>query len=93
MACKTLRRVGRAREFGSMSSEEMIALTKKHSFFSWSAQDAVVPIAMTKGKGVYFWDASGKRYFDLNSQLMCSNIGHGHQKVIDAIKKQADELT
>jgi taurine--2-oxoglutarate transaminase len=86
------RQVGAVRRFASMSSEEMIALTKKHSFFSWSAQDAVAPIAMTKGKGVYFWDASGKRYFDLNSQLMCSNIGHGNQAVIDAIKKQAEEL-
>ena len=26
------------------------------------------------GKGVYFWDANGKRYFDMNSQLMCVNI-------------------
>ncbi|MBF8282824.1 MAG: gabT [Anaerolineales bacterium] len=54
-----------------MSAEEMVALTKKHSFFSWSAQEAVNPIPMAKAKGVYFWDANGKRYFDLNSQLMC----------------------
>ena len=76
-----------------MSAEEMVRLTKQHNFFSWSAQDAVVPIAMAKSKGVYFWDAAGKRYFDLNSQLMCSNIGHGDKRVIDAIKAQADELT
>jgi taurine--2-oxoglutarate transaminase len=47
---------------------------------------------MVKGKGVYFWDAEGKRYLDLNSQLMCVNIGHGDQRVIDAIKAQAEEL-
>jgi 4-aminobutyrate aminotransferase-like enzyme len=81
------------RQYATMSGDEMIALTKKHNFFSWSAQDAVAPIAMSKAKGVYFWDAYGKKYFDLNSQLMCSNIGHGNQRVIDAIKKQADELT
>jgi len=75
-----------------MSAEEMVALTKQHSFFSWSAQDAVNPIPMARGKGVYFWDANGKRYFDLNSQLMCVNIGHGDQRVIDAIKAQAEEL-
>lgn len=75
-----------------MTPEEMIALTKQHSFFSWSAQDAVNPIPMERAKGVYFWDANGKRYFDLNSQLMCVNIGHGDQRVIDAIKAQADEL-
>jgi len=76
-----------------MSAEEMVALTKAHSFFSWSAQDAVNPISMARAKGVYFWDANGKRYFDLNSQLMCVNIGHGDARVIDAIKRQAEELT
>jgi taurine--2-oxoglutarate transaminase len=75
-----------------MSTEEIVSLTKKHSFFSWSAQDAVRPIPMVRAEGVYFWDASGKRYFDLNSQLMCVNIGHGDRRVIEAIKAQADEL-
>lgn len=75
-----------------MTAEEMIALTKEHNFFSWSAQGSVNPIAMSKAKGVYFWDANGKRYFDLNSQLMCMNIGHGDARVIEAIKAQADEL-
>ena len=76
----------------AMSAEEMVALTKEHTFFSWSAQGAVNPIPMVRGKGVYFWDANGKRYLDLNSQLMCVNIGHGDQRVIDAIKAQAEEL-
>ncbi|MCC6192161.1 MAG: aminotransferase class III-fold pyridoxal phosphate-dependent enzyme [Anaerolineales bacterium] len=75
-----------------MSAEEMVALSKRHTFYSWSAQAAVNPIPMVKAKGVYFWDAHGKRYLDLNSQLMCVNIGHGDQRVIDAIKAQADEL-
>lgn len=75
-----------------MSAEEMVALTKQHSFFSWSAQGAVNPIPMTRGEGVYFWDATGKRYFDLNSQLMCVNIGHGNQRVIKAIQDQAAQL-
>ncbi len=75
-----------------MTPEEMVRLTKEHNFFSWSAQGAVNPIPMARGEGVYFWDATGKRYFDLNSQLMCVNIGHGDRRVIDAIKAQAEEL-
>ena len=47
---------------------------------------------MVRGEGIYFWDADGKRYVDMNSQLMCVNIGHGDKRVIDAIKRQADEL-
>lgn len=71
---------------------EIVALSKKHTFYSWSAQGAVDPIPMVRGEGVYFWDADGNRYFDMNSQLMCSNIGHGDRRVIDAIKAQAEEL-
>jgi len=60
--------------------------------FSWSAQAKVSPIAMTKAEGIYFWDALGNKWTDMNSQLMCSNIGHGNKKVIEAIKSQAEEL-
>jgi taurine---2-oxoglutarate transaminase len=75
-----------------MSGAEIVERSKKHSFFSWSVQGAVNPIPMVRAKGVHFWDADGKRYVDMNSQLMCVNIGHGNQRVIDAIKAQADEL-
>lgn len=76
----------------TMSAAEIIELTKKHTIFSWSAQGSLNPIAMVRGEGIYFWDADGKRYIDMNSQLMCVNIGHGDKRVIEAIKRQADEL-
>jgi taurine--2-oxoglutarate transaminase len=76
----------------AMTAEEMIALTKRHTMFSWSAQATVNPIAMVRGEGIYFWDADGKRYIDMNSQLMCVNIGHGEKRVIEAIQRQASEL-
>lgn len=75
-----------------MPADAIIALTKKHTFFSWSAQNKVNPIPMARAEGVYFWDANGKRYLDFNSQLMCVNVGHGHPRIIEAIKKQADTL-
>src|SRR5687768_13212533 len=75
-----------------LSAAEMVELSKRHTIFSWSAQGAVNPIAMVRGEGIYFWDANGKRYIDMNSQLMCVNIGHGNRRVIEAIKRQADEL-
>src|SRR3954470_2308175 len=76
----------------ALSAAEIIDLTKKHTIFSWSAQGAVAPISMVRGEGIYFWDADGKRYIDMNSQLMCVNIGHGDKRVIEAIKRQAEEL-
>lgn len=76
----------------TMSAEEMVRLSKEYTLWSWSAQNAVNPIPMVRGEGVYFWDANGKRYIDFNSQLMCVNIGHGNRRVIEAIKQQAEEL-
>src|SRR5437763_14475769 len=77
---------------GAMTAEEIVSLTKRHTIFSWSAQGSVNPIPMVRGEGIYFWDADGTRYTDMNSQLMCVNIGHGDRRVIDAIKRQADAL-
>jgi len=76
----------------AMSAAEIVDLSKRHSIFSWAAQASVNPIPMVRGEGIYFWDAEGKRYLDMNSQLMCVNIGHGNRRVIEAIKRQADEL-
>jgi taurine--2-oxoglutarate transaminase len=76
----------------TMTAAEIVDLTRRHTIFSWSAQGSVNPIPMVRGEGIYFWDADGKRYMDMNSQLMCVNIGHGNKRVIDAIKRQAEEL-
>jgi len=75
-----------------MSGEEMIALTKKHTLFEWSAQSKVDPIPVAGAKGCYFWTPEGKRYLDFNSQLMSVNIGHGDPRVVQAISEQAATL-
>ncbi|HLE51684.1 MAG TPA: aminotransferase class III-fold pyridoxal phosphate-dependent enzyme [Anaerolineales bacterium] len=71
---------------------EILPLSMQHSFWTWSAQASVTPIPVTRAKGVYFWDTNGKQYLDLNSMVMCANIGHGEQRVIDAIVEQARQL-
>jgi taurine--2-oxoglutarate transaminase len=75
-----------------MTGDEIVALSKKHTLFEWSAQGAVDPIPVARAKGVYFWTPEGKRFLDFNSQLMCVNIGHGDERVIKAIQDQAAVL-
>ena len=77
----------------SMTSEEIVALSKKHTIFEWTAQKNVAPIAVARAEGVYFWTPEGKRFIDFNSQLMSVNIGHGDPRVIDAIHEQAKLVT
>jgi taurine--2-oxoglutarate transaminase len=76
----------------TMSGDEIVALTKQHTLFEWSAQAKVDPIPVARAKGVYFWTPEGKRYLDFNSQLMCVNVGHGEERVIRAIQEQAATL-
>src|SRR4029078_457789 len=77
---------------GEMSGAEIVDLCRKHTFFEWSAQGAVDPIPMARAEDVCLWTQEGKRYIDFNSQLMWVNIGHGDERVIRAIKAQADAL-
>ncbi len=53
----------------------------------------VNPLSVDRAKGVYFWTVDGQRFLDFNSQLMCVNIGHGDERVITAIREQAEKLT
>ena len=76
----------------SMTGSEIVELCRRHTLFEWSAQAAVDPIPVDHAKGIYFWTPEGKRFIDFNSQLMCVNIGHGNERVIKAIKKQAETL-
>ena len=76
-----------------MTSEEIVALSKKHTIFEWTAQKNVNPIAVARAEGVYFWTPEGKRFLDFNSQLMSVNLGHGDRRVIDAIHEQAAHVT
>jgi taurine---2-oxoglutarate transaminase len=75
-----------------MTGSEIVALSKKHTLYEWSAQANVDPIPVARAKGIYFWTPEGKRFIDFNSQLMSVNIGHGDQRVIDAIHEQVSTL-
>jgi taurine--2-oxoglutarate transaminase len=75
-----------------IQDSEILPLSMEHTFWTWSAQGKVAPIPVKSAKGVYFWDIHGKRYLDFNSMVMCVNIGHGDERVINAIIEQARQL-
>ena len=67
-------------------------LDRAHVFHSWAAQAALKPMVITAAEGSYVWDGAGNRLLDFSSQLVNTNIGHQHPKVVAAIKAQADRL-
>jgi taurine--2-oxoglutarate transaminase len=76
-----------------LDDDQILEMCMETNFWTWSAQKSVKPIPIKRADGVYFWDVKGKRYLDFNSMTMCVNIGHGNQKVIQAMCDQARELT
>jgi taurine---2-oxoglutarate transaminase len=75
-----------------MTAERTYELDRQYVFHSWSAQQALTPLVITDAAGCYVTDGDGHRLLDLSSQLVNTNIGHQHPKVVEAIKRQADLL-
>ena len=65
---------------------------RKYNLHSWSAQKAIDPRVITKAEGIYFWDEDGNKFYDMSSQLVNSNLGHGNKAIAQAIKDQADKI-
>jgi len=73
--------------------EKSMELITAHTYGTWRPQrDWKKPLFIARAEGVYFFDETGRRYLDFSSQLMCSNLGHGNKKIIDAICEQAKKL-
>ncbi|MBN67292.1 MAG: acetylornithine transaminase [Rickettsiales bacterium] len=49
-------------------------------------------VTITRGEGCYLYDTTGKRYLDCAAGIAVNALGHGHPRVVEALKKQADEL-
>lgn len=68
-------------------------LTNRQSFLTHQAQTTHFPLGLefARAEGIYLYDAAGKAYLDLISGISVSSLGHGNQKVIQAIKNQVDQ--
>jgi len=73
--------------------QQVYADDREFVFHSWSAQAALKPMCIAGAEGCYVWDYDGNRYLDFSSQLVNTNIGHQHPKVVKAIQDQAAVLS
>lgn len=81
-----------------ISAEEIAAgkraydLDRAHVFHSWQAQGPFDPMTILRAEGSHVWDGEGRKLIDLSGQLVNTNVGHQHPKVIAAIQEQAGKL-
>jgi len=85
-------------EISDITSEQIAAgqraheLDREHVFHSWQAQGPFNPMTILKTEGSYVWDGEGNKLIDLSSQLVNTNVGHQHPKVVAAIIEQAGKI-
>ena len=49
-------------------------------------------ILFERGRGVFLWDASGKKYLDFLSGIGVNALGHAHPAILATVKRQAARL-
>jgi taurine--2-oxoglutarate transaminase len=76
-----------------MNNQQIIKDNLDYTLFSWGKQGGLNPINVSHAKGSYFYDRDGKKYLDFSSQLMNVNIGHGNQRITEAVTKQMKEMS
>lgn len=72
-----------------LSSKDAIALEDKYGAHNYHP----LPVVLSRGEGVFMWDAEGKKYYDFLSAYSAVNQGHCHPRIVEAMTEQAKTLT
>ena len=67
---------------------DWLAVEKRHDSGVYAKSEFVI----TRGEGAYVWDTEGNRYLDLINGIGVGFLGHGHPKVVEAVRAQAEQL-
>lgn len=62
-------------------------------FYDHVAQTSEMALGLevARGEGIFLYDTAGKKYFDLNSGISVSSLGHRHPRVIHRVREQLDK--
>lgn len=74
------------------SAERILDADRRYVIHSWSTQGNLNPKVIEGGEGSWFWDSTGKRYLDFQSQLVNLNLGHQHPGLVRAVQEAAAEM-
>lgn len=74
------------------TAEDTFRDDRQYVIHSWSVQGQLNPPVVNRAEGVYMIEGSGRKVIDFASQLVNSNAGHQHPKIVAAIKEQAGKL-
>ena len=71
------------------TQREVIEAAERYRMLSFTKLE---PIVIVEGRGATLWDMEGREYIDCYSGISVVNSGHCPQRVVEAIKRQAERL-
>jgi acetylornithine/N-succinyldiaminopimelate aminotransferase len=72
----------------SETYESIVSRDEKYVMQNYTRQ----PIALKKGEGAVVYDVDDNQYIDCLAGIAVNNVGHCHPNVVNAIKKQSEQL-
>lgn len=73
-------------------SEKVTELTEKARKHISPVSTRVTELIIDRGKGARFWTKDGEEYIDFVSGVAVNALGHSHERIVNAIKTQAERL-
>ena len=67
----------------------------KRTFLDYQQTSGFIqnPLIIRRAEGIYYWDVTGKRYFDGISGIFVATLGHRHPRVMAAMQNQMEILS
>jgi acetylornithine/N-succinyldiaminopimelate aminotransferase len=72
----------------TLNYDEIVRKYEKYIFQTYTRQ----PLVIKSARGALVTDIDGKEYIDCVAGIAVNNVGHCHPAVVDAIKRQAEQL-
>lgn len=72
---------------------EILSNNLNYTLFEWRKQAGYKPLNIDKAEGVYLIDHQKNKILDFSSGLINVNIGHGDQRVTDAVLNQMKKVS
>ncbi len=78
-----------------MSLDERTERLLRHTFMDYQQTSAFLeqPVVMSRAQGLYYWDVDGKRYFDGIGGIFVATLGHGHPRLMEAVRRQMERMS
>src|SRR5579863_4171025 len=77
----------------NISSRQQALLRRTFIDYRAMSDFALDPLIVERAQGVYYWDTEGKRYFDAIGGIFVATLGHGHPRLLAAMRQQMEKMT